>query len=183
MAIVMVTGGSRSGKSRFAEDFCQSRSEKLGYIATAQIYDNEMKERIERHRSRRGENWTTFEIPCDIESALDELSDYDYVLLDCLTMLIFNKMYVLSNQPENLNREERNEMEHRCLDFLEKIFAALCKSKNTYVIVTNEIGMGIVPESSLSRLYRDIVGKANQMLAESATEVYFVISGIPMKIK
>lgn len=179
----MVTGGSRSGKSSFAEKYCLDRTEQPAYIATAQAFDHEMKERILRHQLRRGKNWATFEVPWDILSVAKELEQYDYVLLDCLTMLIFNKMYELNPQLENLSKAERITLEEQTVSFIEELLLQMRSIDTCFVVVTNEIGMGIVPENALSRLYRDIVGKANQLLAEASKEVYFVVSGIALLIK
>lgn len=181
--IIMVTGGSRSGKSSFAEEFCIKRSGKLAYIATAEALDEEMKKRIELHQERRGTLWETFEIPLDISSQIQLFESYDFVLLDCLTMLIANKMFSFGENIDDIDKEQRLWIEEKTLRHITDLIQAMKSVNTTFVIVTNEIGLGIVPESKLTRLYRDIVGKSNQLLAAAAKEVYLVISGIPLQIK
>lgn len=184
--VILITGGSRSGKSTYAEKLCLSEGSKLAYVATANIYDDEMKRRVELHKERRGEKWTSFEIPLAIDSYIVELSQYDYVLVDCLTMLILNKMFSLGHDLDNdthITQKIYEQIENETITFINDYMNAIGQIHSNIVIVTNEIGLGIVPESKLSRLYRDIVGKANQILAAEAKEVFFVISGIPLKIK
>lgn len=179
----MVTGGSRSGKSEFAENLCLENGKRLGYIATAEVYDQEMKLRIEAHQNRRGRVWTNFEEPLDVYSLLKRIQDEDFVLLDCLTMLIFNNMFRFREDFDEISSEEWTLIEGSLLSQMEQLFSAMKAHPSNYIIVTNEIGLGIIPEGKLSRLYRDIVGKVNQKLASISDEVYFVVSGIPMKIK
>ncbi|MDO4710425.1 MAG: bifunctional adenosylcobinamide kinase/adenosylcobinamide-phosphate guanylyltransferase [Peptostreptococcaceae bacterium] len=181
--LIMVTGGSRSGKSCFSEKICTAASDRLAYIATAEAMDDEMAQRIKTHQERRGSSWTTFEIPINISERLDSFDPFDHVLLDCLTMLISNMMFSLNIDFEMIGRSEREAVEKHILDDVKKLLDGIRRSNINFVIVTNEIGLGIVPEGRLSRLYRDIVGKANQILASEADEVYFVVSGIPLKIK
>lgn len=181
--IIMVTGGSRSGKSNFAEQFCIDRSDRLAYIATAEALDDEMKQRIKIHQDRRGNFWETFEIPLEVSNQLSHFKKFDYTLLDCLTMLIFNKMFSLGIDFDHIDRQQRDHVEQIILDYIKELLLNIRYKDINFVIVTNEIGLGIVPEGKLSRLYRDIVGKANQLLASEADEVYFVISGISLNIK
>lgn len=181
--IIMVTGGSRSGKSKFAEEICKKNSDKIAYIATMRIFDEEMQQRVDIHKARRGPNWETFEIPCEIRENMNQIQKFKIVLLDCLTMLIFNKMFSLGIDFENISSEIRTEVENIILEYVEQEIKVMKNSSADFVIVTNEIGLGIIPEYPLSRLYRDIAGKANQILAENSEEVFFVVSGIPVKIK
>ena len=184
--MIMVTGGSRSGKSAYAEELCILKGENLAYIATANLYDAEMEHRVAIHKARRGPRWDSFEIPLHFDSFWGELEKYDFILLDCLTMLIFNMMFDSGynlDDPKALDAEVYKDVEDQVLSSLKFLFNKIASLNATFVIVTNEIGLGIVPGNVLSRLYRDIVGKANQYLAEMSSEVILVVSGIPLKIK
>lgn len=184
--IIMVTGGSRSGKSSFAEKLCVSNGQKSAYIATATIFDAEMEQRVQVHQQRRErEHWQTFEVPLELNIDAQKLSQFDYILVDCLTMLIFNKMFSLGIDldDENLSKNDYVYVENETIRFIDNYIASLGNFNATKVFVTNEIGLGIVPDSKLNRLYRDIVGKANQILAKESEEVFLVVSGIPLKIK
>lgn len=184
--IIMITGGARSGKSTFAEELCLKKGKKLAYIATANIYDDEMRHRVDLHKKRRGEQWTNFEIPLRIEPYMEELKQHDFILVDCMTMLILNYMFQLGYDLEDdakINQKIYESVEKDTLNFIEDFLNQIGDTNSSCVFVTNEIGLGIVPESKLSRLYRDIVGKANQILAQRSKEVVCVISGIPIKIK
>lgn len=166
--IVFITGGARSGKSRFALNYASKFSGKRAYIATAQALDEEMKERIERHKIERGGEWETIEEPLRISEVIEGIGDgYGVIVLDCLTLWLSN--VILSG-----------------LD-LEKEISSFCHSLSTVrsplFIVSNEVGMGIVPEKELTRRFRDLSGILNQKVAEIADEVYLVVSGIPLKIK
>ena len=181
--IVLVTGGSRSGKSRFAEEYVLESAQAPAYVATGIPFDEEMKQRVMEHKSRRVDRWTNYEAPADISGIINQLSKHDMILLDCLTMLIFNRMYQIEKNYEHLTRNRRMEIEERVLDHVRKTLEMLRDMNGTFVFVTNEIGLGIVPENAMSRLYRDIVGRANQLVAEHAEDVFFVVSGIPVRIK
>ncbi len=183
MAIIMITGGSRSGKSQFAESYCLNNYGKLAYVATAEIFDEEMSARVAVHRKRRGGEWDNFEIPYELQDHLSNLQSYEGILLDCLTMMVFNKMMRIETSYENLSADAISEIEDTVLKFVENSLSRMRDAAADFVVVTNEIGLGIVPADRLSRLYRDIVGKSNQMMAKFAKEVYFVVSGIPLKIK
>lgn len=184
MSLILITGGSRSGKSKFAEEYCLKNSEKIAYIATARVFDDEMQDRVNLHKKRREvKKWDTIEIPVDILSYVERFKNYDYLLLDCLTMLVFNMMFDIETDYENITRDRRLEIENAILSKINEISEVLSKLDSNFIVVTNEIGLGVIPDNLLSRLYRDIVGKSNQIFAEKSKEVHFVISGIPMKIK
>lgn len=184
--VIFITGGARSGKSRFALKLADSLHPLTSspiqplkaYIATAAALDDEMKERIERHKRERGQDWDTVEEPLDIVRALNDFSEYSVILLDCLTLWISNLM---------LNNREIEKDIERFLNCLGQHFTPSplhpFTSPSTIIIVSNEVGMGIVPEGELARRFRDVAGMVNQKVAEIADEVYLVVSGIPMKIK
>lgn len=182
--IIFVTGGARSGKSTFAESYCTENGKNLGYIATAEALDEEMKDRIKKHQIQRGGSWSTYEKPLKIEDYItDIMNSHEFVLLDCITMYISNMMFKDNLDFENISVEKANEIEVEINNSIVAILEKTKKSKGNLVLVSNELGLGIVPANKLSRIYRDYVGRANQICAKYADEVYFVVSSIPMKIK
>lgn len=182
--IILVTGGARSGKSSFAEQLCIDRNNSTAYIATSIPFDDEMKDRVQKHKDSRPENWETYEIYKDIYSIIKEISNkHETVIMDCITLLVNNLMFTYDLDLDNASPYDINKME----DYIKKQIIMLFEEvKNTelyFVNVTNELGMGVVPANKLSRVYTDIVGRINQYIASISDEVYFVVSGIPMKIK
>ena len=162
MSITFVLGGARSGKSRFAESLCQvPRS----YIATAQAFDEEMSARIAKHRGDRGAAWTTMEAPLDLLSALRAAKGD--VLLDCLTLWLTN----LVMAERDVESEIKALVQH------------LQHMPNKVVIVSNELGLGLVPEHGLSRRFRDLHGQMNQRVATIADCAVFMVAGLPQVIK
>lgn len=181
--LILVTGGARSGKSTFAEQLAGQLGTQVTYIATAQAYDDEMQVRIRLHQARRGEGWITREAPFDAASALREASaETAVILLDCLTLYVTN--HLLQTVPGG---DDQNLPTETCTAAVMKVVQDLAEAAKgvpaTVIIVTNEVGMGIVPDNALSRMFRDIAGFANQCLADAADEVYLLVSGIPLKIK
>jgi len=169
--VYFITGGARSGKSAFAEKLAVSLKGKRAYIATAQALDAEMAAKIEKHRKDRGTRWDTYEEPLAVEELLAKLSGkYDIVLLDCLTLWLSNIM-------------ARADCDGNVQSRFEDLVAAVRAFKGTCIVVSNEVGLGIVPDNPLARKFRDSAGTMNQKMAQAADEVYFTASGIPMKIK
>ena len=178
--LVLVTGGARSGKSSFAERFVAAHGTKIAYIATAQIFDDEMRYRVKLHRERRPSDWQTYEAPFAAENAIAEAAEtHDTLLFDCLTVYLSN---LLCQLPEEQLRDEAA-VYRLAQDAAAKLIAAAQASGALCVFVTNEVGAGIVPENALARLYRDIAGLTNQAFARAAEAVYLTISGIPVEIK
>ena len=181
--IILVTGGVRSGKSAFAERYaahCAAQSgTRVAYIATAQVYDAEMRQRVDLHQTRRPADWTTYEAPFDTEDAMRAAgASHGVLLFDCITMFLSNDMLQYP--------EEEQERDSFALHVKERIGALIRAAQDvsaTTIFVTNEVGAGIVPEHRLGRLYRDMAGLANQQIARSAAEVYLVTCGIPVNIK
>ncbi len=164
--ITLIIGGIKSGKSAFALDLCKNFNRKL-FIATAQAIDEEIKQKIEIHKKQRGSHWDTIEEPVNLLEAIEEAKDYDIVLVDCLTMWINNLIY------HHLEAEEKIEaLIHYLKDF-----------RGNIIFVTNEVGLGIIPPNALGRKYINLMGTINSLLSRVADEVYFVVSGIPIKIK
>ncbi|UPA30647.1 bifunctional adenosylcobinamide kinase/adenosylcobinamide-phosphate guanylyltransferase [Terrisporobacter glycolicus] len=182
--IILVTGGARSGKSSFAESLCIKQNNKTAYIATSVAFDDEMKNRVKKHQESRPKSWKTYEIYKDIYSIVEELNkNHDTVIMDCVTLMVNNLMFTHGIEVDEATSEELNELENYIREQITKLLEAVKKTNLYFVIVTNEIGMGIVPENKLSRIYGDFVGRANQLIASYSNEVYFVVSGIPMKVK
>ncbi|MEI6306676.1 MAG: bifunctional adenosylcobinamide kinase/adenosylcobinamide-phosphate guanylyltransferase [Deltaproteobacteria bacterium] len=173
---IFITGGARSGKSRFAEGVAQQFGAPLAYLATAQALDGEMAERITKHQARRGKDWQTIEEPLLLPQSLAGNDGvYQGILVDCITLWLSNLL---------LQYEERGESaEDRIMEDVQRLVMTLREISTPVVIVSNEVGMGIVPENRLARIFRDIAGQANQLLAAAADESWLVVSGIPVKLK
>lgn len=167
MSLTLVLGGARSGKSRHAEELVERLPGPWSYIATAQAYDEEMAERIALHRSRRGDGWGTLDAPHELAGALKGLPAGRPVLVDCLTLWLTNRMLA----------EADVEAEGAALA------EALAGRDGETVVVSNEVGLSIVPENALARRFRDAQGRLNQMVAARAGTVIFMVAGLPMRVK
>lgn len=179
--IVLVTGGSRSGKSEYAESLLESYDDVL-YIATSIITDEEMKERVTRHRESRNQRWDTFEGYKNLDLAIEK-SSCRCVMLDCITVMTTNLMFDREIDYDNLQREEFDIILNNIKNEISKLITA-CKDFNKLlVMVTNEVGYGLVPEYKLGRIFRDMAGYINQYIASLCTDVYLVSCGIPLKLK
>ena len=166
-----IFGGVRSGKSRYALELAKKISREAVFIATAIPFDKEMKERIRKHKLSRPKNWIVLEEPKDIPRALYKVrKKYKVVLIDCLGLLISNLLL------ENLSD---GEIEKR----VKKLVSLITKHSATFIVVSNDVGSGVVPDNALGRRFRDLVGLANQMMANAADEAILMQAGIPVKIK
>jgi adenosylcobinamide kinase / adenosylcobinamide-phosphate guanylyltransferase len=168
--LILITGGARSGKSSFALREASKIPGAKAYIATAEGFDDEMRDRIETHKKQRAKDWDTFEEPARIVEVIKEMNGkYSSIIIDCLTLWLSNIMSVNTD----------------VLDEIEKLALALrdASSLSYIYVVTNEVGMGIVPDNELARRFRDMAGLLNQRVAEYADEVYLLVSGIPLKVK
>lgn len=166
-ALILVTGGAKSGKSRFAEKIATGSGRPRIYIATAQVWDAEMQTKIDAHRDDRGEGWHTIEAPRDVGAALSQVPADAVVLLDCATMWLTNCMLAETD----LDAE------------VDAFFSALATCRAPVVVVTNELGWSIVPDNALARRFRDAQGRLNQQLAARAGSVIAVIAGLPLVLK
>jgi adenosylcobinamide kinase/adenosylcobinamide-phosphate guanylyltransferase len=166
VAITLIGGGSRSGKSAKALELAWARGRKLAFIATAQALDNEMSERIATHRRERGNEFATIEEPLELVEAIESHSmEYDAIVVDCLTLWLSNLMLARSEPP------------------VELLLAAAQKGVAQVIFVTNEVGCGIVPETELGRRFRAEAGRLNRRVAEAAQEVYWMIFGCALRVK
>jgi adenosylcobinamide kinase/adenosylcobinamide-phosphate guanylyltransferase len=169
MGVVLIGGGARSGKSRFALEYA-SRFERRAFLATGQALDEEMAERIRRHQAERGPEWTTIEEPVDIAGVIErEAGRFDAVVVDCLTLWLSNVMGDPARDPTAEIAKLRDCFEQR--------------RDATLVLITNEVGGGIVPDNALARLYRDLAGEMNQAVAAVANEVFWMVFGLPLAVK
>ncbi|PZA05954.1 MULTISPECIES: bifunctional adenosylcobinamide kinase/adenosylcobinamide-phosphate guanylyltransferase [unclassified Meiothermus] len=172
--LILVTGGARSGKSAFAQEEAQRLGgDGVSFIATAQALDAEMNERIAAHRAQRPREWQTLEEPLNVSAALRQ-ARHEVVLLDCLALWVSN---LLLRQPDPVERLEA------LIPHLEALLEAWRDTGKRLLVVTNEVGLGIVPENPLARRYRDLLGFANARLAREAGAVYLMVAGLPLRLK
>lgn len=169
--LVFVTGGARSGKSTFAIKMADKSSKNVVFIATGVARDSEMHERISNHKEARPKSWHTIEEPYDLAKTIPQIpKKTDMIVIDCLTLLVSNLL--LSGKSSEFIESE-----------FYKFILNLKNLKFNVIIVSNEVGLGIVPDNELARKFRDISGKINQIAAKNCDTVYFMVSGIPWRIK
>ena len=170
MSLILIGGGVRSGKSAFAERRAIELGERRAFIATAEALDEEMRHRIERHRADRGADFETFEASRDLLGALEATASCDVVLIDCLTMWVSNLL---------LDGLDDDALEGA----IEALASRLAEATIPILLVSNEVGMGVVPDNALGRRFRDHVGRAHQRLSPLADEVYFAAMGTLLRLK
>lgn len=169
--IIFILGGARSGKSAYALNLAKEKSRKVLYVATAQAKDSEMRKRIARHMSARPRHWKTIEEPLDLIKALQNRENkYEIIIIDCLTLYLSNLMHEGFKSIAIVN-------------IITDTARYLTTLKETVFLISNEVGLGIVPENKLAREFRDIAGTTNQIMAKQADEVVFIQAGIPLKLK
>ena len=180
--IILCSGGARSGKSEFAEQLALSLKGRKAYVATGQAFDDEMKDRIKKHQMRRGKEWITFEISLYLHKNWEQIKNVsDVILIDCLTM--FTSNHVFAHGDIN-TQEDSNRIESIILEELRLLLQEINNSNDkTVIFVTNEIGLGIVPENKLARYFRDITGRVNREVASAANKMYLTISGVTIELK
>jgi adenosylcobinamide kinase/adenosylcobinamide-phosphate guanylyltransferase len=166
-SLTFLLGGARSGKSAHAEKLVTSAPAPWTYIATAQAYDDEMTERIALHRARRGEGWHTVDAPLNLVSAIAAVPDGQPLLIDCLTLWLSNHMLA----------------DHDVEAESEKLAEILATPRGEWFVVSNEVGLGIVPDNALARKFRDAAGRLNQKVAARADRVLFMVAGLPLQVK
>jgi len=168
--LIVVGGGARSGKSRFALLLARGLGTRRAFVATAQPFDAEMVIRIAAHRRERGTDFATVEEPLDLVQAVGRLGDFEVVLIDCLTLWISNMLL-------------RGDDEAHLAEEVERLAAVLVERPHHTVVVTNEVGMGLVPETPLGRVFRDSAGRAHQTLARRAHSLYLAVLGSVLRLK
>jgi adenosylcobinamide kinase/adenosylcobinamide-phosphate guanylyltransferase len=170
MALTLVLGGARSGKSGFAQAQAEAHGRPAGrlvMIATGQAFDDEMRQRIEQHRRERGDAWRTVEAPLDLPQALEGVGEDDVVVVDCLTLWLSNLMLAAQD----------------VATATDALLAALRRTKNPVWLVSNEVGLGIVPENALARRFRDEAGRLHRLMAAQVDHVVLMVAGLPLKVK
>lgn len=184
--IILMTGGARSGKSIYAEKFAKDfGGSSVLYIATASICDDEMEERVRKHRLQRPASWKTLEQFWGFEDLdlKDEFVQSKVILVDCFGFMLNNIMYHCGIDWDTCPIPDMERVEARMLKELDDLISLCRKYRKCLIGVTNEVGMGLVPAERSSRYYRDILGNANKHFAEQADQVIFMVSGIPMQVK
>jgi adenosylcobinamide kinase/adenosylcobinamide-phosphate guanylyltransferase len=175
--IILVTGGARSGKSAYAQQMAEGLPGPRTYVATCPVTDPEMAGRVRKHRRDRAEHdWQTLEEPLDLPGVLTRTAAYPTVLVDCLTLWINNLMYRAANDGQALTEEA---IQHHC----RQVVDAARQHPGTVIFVSGEVGLGIVPENREARLFRDLLGRCNQIMAAGANRVTLVACGLPLHLK
>ncbi|MEE8471823.1 MAG: bifunctional adenosylcobinamide kinase/adenosylcobinamide-phosphate guanylyltransferase [Dehalococcoidia bacterium] len=180
---VLILGGARSGKSDFAQGLASELGERVLFVATAQALDDDMRRRIEEHRRLRPPEWRTLEEPVEVSRAIEEhRGDAQVVLLDCLTLLVSNIM-LLDSLGDGPEAAEARRAESRITREIEGLVRFVDGFPGSLIIVSNEVGLGVVPGETMGRLYRDLLGRANQLVARRADRAIFMVAGIPWDVK
>jgi adenosylcobinamide kinase / adenosylcobinamide-phosphate guanylyltransferase len=178
--LTFILGGARSGKSTYAERLAKEQGARVLYVATGQAFDDEMRERIARHRDERPLQWQTLEAPILTGETLRETlphETFDVVLIDCITLLAANTLLSL---PEESTQDEAT---NAIMIEIDSLLGVYRESAASWIVVSNEVGMGVVPPTRLGRFYRDALGRANQQLAAAADEVILMVAGLPWHLK
>lgn len=171
---ILILGGARAGKSTFALRLAEERAGERGvaFIATAQALDEEMASRIARHREERPADWITIEEPYQLDEALLQTPESNVVIIDCLTLFVSN--WLLRSEKER---------DASLQNIVTRLLTTIDSQKRTVICVSNEVGLGIVPDTPLARTFRDLLGRVNQQFAEAADEVYLLVAGLPLRLK
>lgn len=179
---ILLIGGARSGKSSYAEELARQIGGEVLFVVTAEARDEEMHRRIEVHKKSRPAHWHTMEAPCRVgECIASDIRQFNVIVLDCITLLVNNVLCQhMAIQGEDVDEKI---VEQDVKSEINAIIDCLPKSPGTFIMVTNEVGEGIIPLGASTRIYRDVLGRANQMLARAVDEVYLMVAGIPLRVK
>ena len=182
LSSILITGGARGGKSHFAQELALRSGKPVLFVATAVAGDEEMRQRIEEHRRTRPAAWSTLEVTTHVgNEILQKLGGAQVVIVDCITLLLNNIFSQYTNQTgEHIDAPL---VEKGVTGEIGELIECLNRVDASFIIVTNEVGMGLVPANKMGRLYRDLLGRANQLLAEQADEVYLMLAGLPLLVK
>lgn len=176
--LIFLLGGARSGKSHYAETWAREHGEQVLYVATAEAHDDDMHQRIAHHQASRPAHWHTLEAPRETDQHIAGTTfEYDTLLLDCLTLMTTNILLAL---PDAATQTDAN---NAILAQTDKLLDVYKQSDATWLVVSNEVGMGVVPPSKLGRFFRDMLGRANQRMAQHADDVLLLVAGLPWKLK
>ena len=174
---VLIVGGAGSGKSHFAQELALGLGRPVLFVATAVAGDDEMRQRIEEHRRKRSAAWSTLEVTSGVgKKILGKIGKAQVVIVDCITLLVNNIFSQYSDQ-------SGEQIEQGVIAEIDGLVECINRLDATFIIVTNEVGLGLVPANRLGRLYRDLLARANRMLAQAADEVYLMVAGLPVPIK
>ena len=176
--VTLILGGARSGKSSHAQSLAEESAKAVTFLATAQALDDEMSARIQKHKSERPADWQTLEVPLDIASHVKEIES-EVIILDCITLLVSNLLMQFVQQDLVDEALFMSSLEKE----MNELLSALHKTDQYWLIISNEVGLGLVPPYQMGRVYRDGLGWANQTLAREADKVIFMVAGIPTVIK
>ena len=181
--ITFITGGARSGKITYAERLAKESGKKITYVATSIAFDEGMKNRIKKHQQQRPREWATIEKYCDFHKVVDikEYQQSQILLVDCITVMICNLMMDSGLDFDNCSPEEVDKLEKQVIVEVERLL--LLSEGKELIIVSNELGMGLVPAYKMGSYYRDIAGRINQLIASKADDVFLVVSGLQIKLK
>lgn len=183
---ILITGGARSGKSSYAEKLAKDLKGNILYIATSIPFDEEMKQRVKKHQESRPKEWDTYEGFKNLGSVIkSQAHQYDGILIDCVTIMVTNLLfdYIGDYDVDNLVKDKTDEIERSIEKDIKALLEAIKACDIPVILVTNELGSGIVPERKLGRIFRDIAGRMNQIIGANVDEVYLAVCGIPLKIK
>ena len=176
--LTLILGGARSGKSSHAQRLAEETGNSVTFLATAQALDEEMSTRIQKHRAERPADWETLELACDLATHVPQIKS-EVVILDCITLLVSNLLmqYVKEDRVDEAPFMRAVQTE------IEALIVSIQEQRQVWFIISNEVGLGLVPPYQMGRVYRDALGWANQRLARAADGVIFMVAGIPMVVK
>ncbi|MFC2069943.1 bifunctional adenosylcobinamide kinase/adenosylcobinamide-phosphate guanylyltransferase [Chloroflexota bacterium] len=178
----LIIGGARSGKSDFAQGLAAKSGKKVLFVATAEAGDEEMRQRIEKHKQSRPSSWITLETATNIgKEILEKAGDTELVIVDCITLLVNNIFSKFDFQADT--EIDDTPVEKEVILEVNQLIDCFHRLDASFIIVTNEVGMDLVPANKIGRLYRDMLGRANQLLAEQVDVVYLMVAGLPVQIK
>lgn len=179
---ILIIGGARSGKSSFAQELAINLGGPILFVATAEAKDEEMRRRIETHKRSRPTLWNTLESATSVGSQIGKnIGQARVVIVDCVTLLVNNVLCQhMNGADEKIDTEV---IEQQVTDEITQLIDCMNNSEASFIVVTNEVGTGLIPTSAMARLYRDLLGKANQMLGQHADRVYLMVAGLPLQVK
>lgn len=182
MPIILITGGARSGKSHLAQELARRSGKSVLFVATAVAGDEEMRQRIEEHQKSRPATWRALEVATHAGKEIVQNSGgAQLIIVDCITLLVNNVFSRFTGETgENI---DASLLEKEVTAEITELIDCFDRVRADFIIVTNEVGLGLVPANNIGRLYRDLLGRANQLLAARADEVYLMVSGLPLKLK